>query len=209
MKQKIKQFLLRGIILCEIVPALILSVPLILLGLIADWFARYSEVSILASRIPFFLGEYTRYFYYKCTLLKMGRKVTFKYGSFCQYRSAAIGNHVHIGYFNALGEIEIGDNVLIGGFVNMLSGRRQHALQRQEAARQDQAFGREKVHIGSDVWIGSNCVIAADIEERCVIGAGSVLVRKALAGTVYAGNPAKALRKLEGSDNDNHQKPGA
>ena len=52
------------------------------------------------------------------------------------------------------------------------------------------------ITIGSDVWIGSNVIVASDIGTRCVIGAGSLLVNPAENYGVYGGNPAKLLRKI-------------
>lgn len=47
-------------------------------------------------------------------------------------------------------------------------------------------YRTKPVHIGNDVWIGANCVIlkGADIGDRCVIAAGSVVSGKVEAGTV-------------------------
>ncbi len=53
------------------------------------------------------------------------------------------------------------------------------------------------ITVGSEVWIGSNCVIANDISNRCVIGVGSVLIKKAEDYGVYAGNPEKLIKKIE------------
>jgi len=176
---------------------LVLAPPCVVLGYMADYLDRYSEVSLLVSRIPFYIGEYTRLFYYKCTLSHVGKSVCFKYGSFCQYRTTSLGNRVLIGYYGALGQVHIGDDVLVGGFVNFISGTRQHSFAPGDLDRDDQrAHGRRTIHVGSGVWIGSNCLIAADIGDRSVIGAGSVLVRPADSNSVYAGNPAKCIRKL-------------
>lgn len=177
--------------------ALVLCGPFIILALLADAIGRYSEVSIVVSKIPFYIGEYTRLFYYKATLEGVGRGVVFKYGSFCQYRKARIGNRVLIGYYSVLGEITTGDDILMGGFVNFLSGTRQHSFSDPEIPINRQpAKGRQRVHIGSNIWIGSNSVIAADIGDHCIIGAGSVLLKPAEADSVYSGNPAKRIKQL-------------
>lgn len=51
------------------------------------------------------------------------------------------------------------------------------------------------VSIGSDVFIGVNCVIlpGVTIGDRVVIGAGSVVTRDIPSGTVAAGSPARVL----------------
>jgi len=143
------------------------------------------------------LGQKIRYFYYKATLKKMGKNVVFMYGSFCQYPNAIIGDRVLFGYYNTIGEINMGNDIIIGGFVNFLSGTKQHSFQDENQSIANQkAVGREVITIGSDVWIGSNSVIAANVGTRCIVGAGSVLVKSAENKGIYAGNPAKLIKQI-------------
>jgi acetyltransferase-like isoleucine patch superfamily enzyme len=152
------------------------------------------EPSIVLSRVPFYLGERVREIYYRSMLLSVGKGVTFKYGSFCQYRNTRIGNRVLIGYFTTLGEVSIGDNVLIGGNVNILSGLGQHSFSDPKTLIWDTpAPGRRMITIGSDVWIGSDAVIGNDIGDRCVVAANSFVVRKVKSHTLVGGNPAEIL----------------
>lgn len=56
----------------------------------------------------------------------------------------------------------------------------------------------EKTVVGSDVSIGSNAtILPVRICDRTVIGAGAVVTRDILKPGVYAGNPARLLRRLE------------
>jgi virginiamycin A acetyltransferase len=154
-------------------------------------------MSVIISLIPFYLGEHVRYFYYKCTLKKVGWRVSFRFGSFCQYRDISIGDRVIIGYYNALGKVEIGSDVLIGGFVNITSGRNTHSFSDPLKRINQQKGMPETITIGSDVWIGSNSVVSANIGDRCIIGAGSVVVKPVEDHSIFAGNPAKLIRKIE------------
>jgi len=175
-----------------------IALPFIALGWVSDRLkGEITQPSIVISRIPFYIGETARGFYYKALLLSLGTNVTFKYGAFCQYRKARIGNRVLIGYFNTIGEVSIGDNVLIGGNVNLLSGLNQHAFDDPNKLIMDTpAKGRRMITIGSDVWIGSNSVIGCDIGDRCVIAAGSVVVKEIEPHVLAGGNPAKLLKKI-------------
>ncbi|MBP3953155.1 CatB-related O-acetyltransferase [Bacillus suaedae] len=55
----------------------------------------------------------------------------------------------------------------------------------------------EETVIGNDVWIGNNCLIKSGIkiEHGAVIGMGSVLTKNVGAYEIWAGNPAKFIRK--------------
>ena len=175
-----------------------LALIFIIMGKISIPMGAYSEVSLLVSRFPFLFGQKLRFFYYKATLKKLGSNVIFKYGSFCQYNTASIGDRVLIGYFNAIGEVTMGNDIVIGGFVNFISGTNQHSFADPlQTINKQSAAGRSMIIIGSDVWIGSNAIIASNIGDRCVIGAGSVLVKPAQSNSVYAGNPAKSIKNID------------
>ena len=178
----------------------ILALPFAVIFCILGWLGilsdRYSEVSMLAAHIPFYVGEHVRYLYYKSTLKKVGHHVTFKYGSFCQYHNISIGDRVLIGYYNALARVNIGDDVLIGGFVSFISGRKVHSFEESNKKINEQKGLIEWITVGSDVWIGTHSVIAADVGNHCVVGTGSVVVKPVENNSIYAGNPAKLIRKL-------------
>jgi acetyltransferase-like isoleucine patch superfamily enzyme len=179
-------------------PAGLIALFFIVLGILSDRVkGDISQPSLALSRIPFFVGECARSFYYRALLMAVGRDVTFKYGAFCQYRSARIGSRVLIGYFNTLGEVTIGDNVLVGGNVNFLSGMAQHGFDDPDRLIWDTpGKGRVMINVGSDVWIGSDCVIGSDVGDRCVIAAGSVVVKPVASHSLAGGNPARLLRNI-------------
>lgn len=52
--------------------------------------------------------------------------------------------------------------------------------------------------IGNDVSLGSNAtILPVKIADGCVIGAGSVVTKDLTIKGVYAGNPARLIRKLD------------
>lgn len=177
--------------------ALICSLIFIPLGLLAHSYNSFISVAIILSKVPLYFGEKLRYIFYKLSLTQLGHEVIFKYGSFCNYRKTAIGNRVLIGYYCSLGEVTIGDDVVIGGFVNILSGTKQHSFEDpSKPIASQQAKGRKMIKIGPDVWIGSNSVICNNIGNRCVIGAGSVVVKNVEDYSLVAGNPARLIKKI-------------
>jgi len=175
-----------------------IAIPFIFFSFLFEKFmGNIFYTSMIIGKIPFIIGEKARYFYYKALLLHVGKEVKFGFGSYFQYRKSAIGNRVLIGCYNSFGEIEIGDNVLIGGYCNFLSGLKQHSFDNPDICIWDSGGdGRKMIKIGSDVWIGSNSVIGACVEDRCVIAAGSVVVKDVEAFSVMGGNPAKLIKRL-------------
>ena len=130
-------------------------------------------------------------------LISFGPNVTFSYGAYCQYRKVRIGNRVLIGLFNTIGEVSIGDGVLMGGNVNLLSGLHQHSFDDPNTLTWDTpASGRKTITIGSDVWCGSDSVIGCDIGDRCVVAAGSVVVKAVEPHSLVGGNPARLIRTI-------------
>jgi acetyltransferase-like isoleucine patch superfamily enzyme len=135
-------------------------------------------------------------FYYRVLLRKVGKKTIFKFGSYCQYRETEIGNNCLIGFYNALGLVKIGDDVLIGGYVNFTSGLKQHSFTDETKLIREQYGERTMISIGNDCWIGNNSVICADLGDRVVVGAGSVVIKELPDYGVYVGSPAKLIKKL-------------
>lgn len=158
---------------------------------------EFSEWNVMFASMPGAFGNLMRGVFYRRTLAKVGCNVVFKHGSFCQYKNITIGNNVFCGYYNTIGLVNFGDNIVVGGFVNFVSGRRQHGVSLNGVPFWQQAAeGRAVVNIGSNVWIGSNCVICASVGDDCVLGVGSVLVKPMENKTVYAGNPARKIRDI-------------
>jgi len=60
------------------------------------------------------------------------------------------------------------------------------------------------VHIGNDVWIGSNAVILPGITigDNSVIGAGSVVTHDIPADCVAVGNPCRVMRRITDRDKE-------
>ena len=173
--------------------ALPIAVITALVAILLDRRNRYVDVAVLLAYLPFKWGEYVRYYFFRMTLETVGSNCIFKFGSFCNYRNARIGHDVLVGFYTILSESTIGNNVLLGGRVFLLSGSHQHRHDDPKKAIIQQTGWRTRIDIGNDVWVGSNATIMADIGSRCVVGAGSVVTKKVEDGTVVGGNPARLL----------------
>lgn len=93
-------------------------------------------------------------------------------------------------------EIFIGNNVLIGPGVKMVVNNHSHSnpnlaiiLQGYDAS--------EDVIVEDGAWIGFDAILlpGVTIGRNAVVGAGSVVTKDVPAGEVWAGNPAKCIKK--------------
>ena len=101
-----------------------------------------------------------------------------------------IGNHCE---FNAIESIRVGENCLIASgsrFIDHNHGTDLSTpmkLQREVSA---------PILLGSDVWIGANCVVLKGvvIGEGAIVAAGSVVTKSVDPYTIVGGAPARFIR---------------
>jgi len=106
-----------------------------------------------------------------------------------------IGNNTSLGWELLIDvgcDVTIGDDVLIGGRVTMLSydAHPTNQVQRHQPASRETS---KPIVIKDNVWIGGNCVIlkGVTIGEGSVIANGSVVTSKVPPNTLAFGNPAR------------------
>lgn len=166
------------------------------IAMLADRSGRYADIATCVAFLPLRWGEMVRCVFYRLTLEHVGKNVVFKFGSCCQYRKACVGNNVLIGPFTYLGELTLGNDILVGDFVLFLSGNHQHGFADRSKPIAQQPGVRRRITIGSDVWVGSKAVIMTDVGNRCVIAAGAIVTRPVESGTIVGGNPARLLKVI-------------
>jgi acetyltransferase-like isoleucine patch superfamily enzyme len=113
-------------------------------------------------------------------------------GNFCTVISASIGKFC-----------SISDNCVIGGANHPLDWvssspifhNGKNILRKNYSEFEFEIY--RKTYIGNDVWIGSHCLIknGLKIGNGAVIGMGSVLTKDVGDYEIWAGNPAKLIRK--------------
>lgn len=113
-----------------------------------------------------------------------------------------IGNNVGISQTSIIchKEIEIQDNVKIGGGTKVFDTdfHSINYLSRRNFKEDMNAKKMVKVTIGHDAFIGAGCIIlkGVTIGACSVVGAGSVVTKNVPSGEIWAGNPAKFIRKI-------------
>lgn len=106
----------------------------------------------------------------------------------------AIGRNVFINQnctIYDLGGVDIGDDVLIGPNVSIITSG--HPL---EPSQRHAAVVAKPIRIERNVWIGSGATIIGGVTvgENSVIGAAAVVTRDVPPNTLVGGNPARVIR---------------
>jgi acetyltransferase-like isoleucine patch superfamily enzyme len=171
-----------------------------------DQMRAFSAASERASRIPGFVGIYTRQAFYRRTLARVGGDAHFGFMSVFSKPAAVIGHRVYIGRFCTIGWADLGDDVMLADGVQILSGGHQHSAPSPPSGEgeeegpkpeagplRDNPLRFSKVTIGAGAWIGAGAIIMADVGAGAVVAAGAVVVKPIAAGERVGGVPAKPL----------------
>jgi acetyltransferase-like isoleucine patch superfamily enzyme len=95
------------------------------------------------------------------------------------------------------GGIKIGDNVLIGPRVTILSLN--HRFDRNDIDIRDQGYSYAPVMVERNVWIGAHAVILGGIRigSGAVVAAGAVVTKDVAPNAIVGGIPARVLSTRE------------
>lgn len=150
--------------------------------------------SQLFSLLPGMTGIYLRHAFYACTLPRCAPNASIGFGTIFSHPGARIGHTAYIGNYCSIGNVDIGDDVLIASHVSIMNGGRQHSLARLDRPVREQAGIFEPVSIGEDTWIGERATVAASVGRHCVIGAGALVLSPVPDYAVAVGVPARVIR---------------
>jgi acetyltransferase-like isoleucine patch superfamily enzyme len=143
---------------------------------------------------PGLTGVYLRRAFYRRVLPKCGPDASIGFGSVFSHPTAEIGRGVYVGAYCVLGDVTLGDDVLLGSRVSIANGGRQHGIDRLDAPVREQPGAYPRVTIGRDTWVGEGAIVLADVGAHCVIGAGAVVIRPVPDLAVAVGVPARVIR---------------
>ena len=130
------------------------------------------------------IGKNTRILPY--TYFETPHLITFGNNTFCN-RDCRFHNGLH-------SSITVDDNVHISYGVKFLGTTHEIGPETCRAGKEIY----QSIHVKQGTWIGAGVTIfpGVTIERGCIIGAGAVVLRDCQPNTVYAGVPAKPIRKL-------------
>lgn len=100
-----------------------------------------------------------------------------------------VGDHAII---YSLGRITIGRNAVISQYAHVCAGTHDHTDRRFPLIRDPIVIG-DGAWISTDAFVGPNVTVG----DMAILGARASAYRDLEAGTIYAGNPAKPIRKRE------------
>jgi len=171
LKKNVKSFL---IITFEFIQVLLFSLP------------RYATLN------------YIKKIYLRINGSEIGKRVIFYPGVWiAPGRNLVIGDDVDFALDVVIttgGGVKIGDRTLVGYRTQILSTN--HQIPNNRGLIFGSGHVKKEVVIGSDVWIGANCLIlpGVTIGDGAVVAGGSIVTKSVEPYNIVAGNPAKVLR---------------
>lgn len=146
------------------------------------------------SQVPGTTGAYVRRAFYRMVFRHCGSGSWISFGTIFSHPGCRIGRNAYVGCYCCLGEVTLGDDVLIGSHVSITNGAVQHGTARLDVPMREQPGEWPHVTIGADTWVGDRAVIMSDVGAHCVIGAGSVVTEPIPDYAVAVGVPARVIR---------------
>ncbi len=183
--------LLRGVSTVAIAP---LWVWYLFLACAAGPARALPGASQLVSLVPGTLGAYLRHAFYRCVLSECGHDAWIGFGVLLTDPDTRIGPFVYLGSYTNLGRVTLERDVLIGSFVSIMNGNRQHGIERLDIPIREQPGVWPLVTVGADSWIGDHAVVMADVGKHCVVAAGAVVTKPVPDYAIVAGCPATIVR---------------
>ncbi|MDO6450501.1 acyltransferase [Oceanobacillus profundus] len=111
----------------------------------------------------------------------------------------SLGSNISIhaySYIDAVGNIDIGDNVSIANHTSLISF--EHTWEDTSLPIKYNKIVNGSILIKEDVWIGSGCRILSNVTlgRRSIIAAGAVVTKEVIPNNIVGGVPAKVIKSL-------------
>jgi maltose O-acetyltransferase len=121
-------------------------------------------------------------------------------GASFRSKQVTIGDNVFINvgfFYDGYAPLQIGNNIRIGQFVRIITAS--HDIGPPEQRCLIEVTG-SPIEIQDGSWIGNGVIIfpGVTISRGCVVGAGAIVTKSTVPNGLYAGNPARLIRMLDG-----------
>jgi len=178
--------------------AMLLVLPVYVLLLLGELLVKSEQTfqgcSQFLSLFPGMPGNYLRQQFYRLALAECYDDCCIEFGTRLNQRGIELGRRVYIGTNCCIGLCRIEDDVMLGSNVDIISGKSQHHFDRLDIPMREQGGDFEKIVIGYDSWLGNSSVVMANVGCKCIVAAGSVVVKDLPPFSIAGGNPAKVLK---------------
>lgn len=177
--------------------------PLAIIFILGYWFGSFffgrerafRDMSQCVALIPTIFGEYARRVFFKAVLPYSTWDVCISFGTLLTHPETTLGHRTYIGPYCILGNVEIGNDVMLASAVSVANGVNQHGIQRIDIPMNIQPGIFPRIRIGNDVWLGERSVILADIGDHSVVGAASLVLDPVPEYVITCGVPSRTLKK--------------
>ncbi len=159
--------------------------------------------------ISFYISKLFKRIFQMSSVSKSSIHKTAKIGDGCTVSNTVIGKYSYVGDNTNISAVKVGNFTSISSYCGIGGGghpldwvstspvfNKHRSILRVNFSNNDYNPYKETV-IGNDVWIGTHCLIKSGvtIADGAVIGMGSVVTKDVGPYEIWAGNPAKLIRK--------------
>ena len=157
-------------------------------------FAGYSQALAM---VPGLTGQVLRRAFYGAVLRGCHADSCIQWGTTFSTPDAVVSRGVYVGANCSIGRVVLAEDVTLGSNVHVLSGRNQHGIADPDVPVQSQPGRFDLVRIGLNSWLGNGSIVLADVGDRCVVAAGSVVIDAVPDDSIVGGNPARIIRRRD------------
>ena len=153
----------------------------------------FSSSSQLLALLPGQVGRFLRRAWYSRELASCGHHLVVDFGAAIRTAKTRVGHNCYIGLYSWVGIADIGDDFMSGSHVVILSGGRTHGFTDLSRPMRLQGSDMRRVTIGSDVWVGAQVTIMADVAAHSLVGSGAVVTKRFDEYDMLGGVPAAPI----------------